>query len=94
MQAPNPNLKKPSQAIYVPPPRKSSNVQNQGLKDEVHEEKDKSKIEIGTKILTPHKKKSSRIELRKTFIEIIYLLFRWVAKNVYMYCRCCYRGRN
>ena len=62
----SPNLKKPSQAIYVPPQRKSS-MQNQGLsEDNVKEcEKMKPRIESGTKVISPIRKKSTRVEMRK-----------------------------
>ncbi|XP_057378048.1 R3H and coiled-coil domain-containing protein 1-like [Daphnia carinata] len=63
-QSPNNNMKKPSQAIYVPPPRKSS-MQNHGLSDDIQEcGKMKAKIESGTKVISPIRKKSTRVEMR------------------------------
>lgn len=64
VQSPNNNTKKPSQAIYVPPQRKSS-MQNHGLNDDIQEcGKIKAKIESGTKVISPIRKKSNRVEMR------------------------------
>ncbi|KAI9553346.1 hypothetical protein GHT06_021244 [Daphnia sinensis] len=64
VQSPNNNIKKPSQAIYVPPQRKSS-MQNHGLSDDIQEcGKMKAKIESGTKVISPIRKKSTRVEMR------------------------------
>lgn len=72
MSSTSPNLKKPSQAIYVPPQRKSS-MQNQGLsEDNVKEcEKMKPRIESGTKVISPLRKKSTRVEMRKFFFNYL-----------------------
>ncbi|XP_046657369.1 R3H and coiled-coil domain-containing protein 1-like [Daphnia pulicaria] len=63
-QSPSCNLKKPSQAIYVPPQRKSS-MQNHNLSDDWKEsEKIKPRVESGTKVISPIRKKSIRVEMR------------------------------
>lgn len=65
IQTTNSSLKKPSQAIYVPPQRKSSSKPTVGAKDEQASDKEKPRIESGIKVVTPIKKKSSRSEMRK-----------------------------
>lgn len=66
LAASNSNLKKPSQAIYVPPQRKSSSTKSQNNKDEDQEpEKQKPKVDTKTNVITLNRKKSARVEMRK-----------------------------